>query len=224
MKKLTPIVLCVVLLAVLAGCKSRRDDYKVWGIDISKHQRSVDWCRVYDRNPPDFVFLKATEGLIITDPTYARHARTLDSLGVLWGAYHFFGHRTDGRDQARNFIRVAGLRPGNLAPVLDIEPHRFMKDPKKMVVQARAFCDEIRRYYGVNPIIYCSTFFYESYLRKDFPSDRYTLWIADYRCDPQHLDWLFWQHTDKHRIEGIATHVDRNVFSHGHEMLKKLTL
>jgi lysozyme len=216
----------ILLLLAAAGCSRQRtaDDYELWGIDVSKHQPSVNWERVYSRNPPDFVFLKATEGLIITDPTYARHARVLDSLGVVWGAYHFFGHRTGGRDQARNFIRTAQLKPGNLLPVLDIEHHRLMTDPKKTVKEAWAFCNEIKSYYGACPIIYCSTLFYENYLKRDFPSKKYTLWIADYRGDPQHLDWLFWQHTDSHRLEGIGGKVDRNVFCGTPETLKKLML
>lgn len=37
-----------------------------------------------------------------------------------------------------------------------------------MVREAKAFCNEIKRYYGTNPIIYCSTNFYETYLHGDF--------------------------------------------------------
>lgn len=68
--------------------------------------------------------------------------------------------------------------------MLDIEPHRFMTDPKKMVREAKAFCNEIKRYYGTNPIIYCSTNFYETYLHGDFKAKNYPLWIADYRGCP----------------------------------------
>ena len=41
-----------------------------------------------------------------------------------------------------------------------------MTDPERSVREAKAFCDEIRRYYGADPIIYCSTHFYETYLKK----------------------------------------------------------
>ena len=216
----------ITILLALAGCSRQRsaDDFPVWGIDVSKHQKTIDWDRVYDKNPPDFVFLKATEGLIITDPTYKKHSRKLESMGVLWGAYHFFGHRTDGREQARHFIRTASLKAGNMLPVLDIEQHRFMTDPKRSVKQAKAFCDEIRSHYGVNPIIYCSTNFYEAHLREAFPTGKYPLWIADYRGEPDHLDWIVWQHTDSHRLRGISGNVDRNVFDGKPEMLKKLML
>jgi len=107
--------------------------------------------------------------------------------------------------------------------VLDIEPHRFMTDPKKMVREAKAFCNEIKRYYGTNPIIYCSTNFYETYLHGDFKAKNYPLWIADYRGCPE-LDWQIWQHTDSHTISGIRRKVDRNVFRGSEQELQKLIL
>ncbi len=223
MKRIVVILFCVV---ASVGChrQLQPSDYELWGVDVSRHQKRVDWEVVAEENKPDFVFLKATEGTLITDPSYARHAKALDKAGILWGAYHFFGHRTSGKAQARNFIRTAKLKKGNLIPVLDIERHRFMKDPKRSVREAKAFCREIHRYYGVNPIIYCSTRFYEHYLQEDFPADKYTLWIADYTQNPHHLDWVFWQHTDSHFLTGIRGGVDRNVFAGDLVELKKLTL
>ncbi len=216
----------ILFLLFLAGCSTEpaAPGRKVWGIDVSKHQRRIDWGSVMGNNAPDFVFLKATEGTLIVDPTYGHHCKQLDERGVLYGAYHFFGHRTPGKEQARNFIKTANLKRGNLVPVLDIEKHRFMTDPRKSAREARAFCREIRRYYGVNPIIYCSTKFYEDYLREDFPENKYVLWIADYRGDPDHIGWDFWQHTDSHKLTGVSGNVDRNLFNGDIKKLKKLTL
>lgn len=199
-------------------------DYDVWGIDVSKHQGNISWDKVHKSNCPHFVFLKATEGTLICDPKYDAHTRQLDKKGILRGAYHFFGHRTPGKEQARNFIRTAKLGPGNLIPVLDIEKHRFMTDPAKMVKEAKAFCKEVKKEYGVYPIIYCSTLFYEHYLKKDFKEKDYILWIADYRGNPEHLSWHFWQHTESHKLKGISGCVDRNVFGGTKEDLQKYIL
>lgn len=203
---------------------SDEDDYEIWGIDISKHQISVDWDHVAQSdNIPHFVFLKATEGTLIVDPTYEKHIKELRSHDILCGAYHFFGHRTSGREQAKQFIRTAKLKKGDLFPVLDIEYHRFFKDPKKLVREVKAFCDESRKYYGINPILYCSTHFYNKYLKSDFPENDYILWIADYRCCPD-MGWHFWQMTDKSRLSGISGLIDKNVFSGSKEDLEKLIL
>lgn len=160
---------------------------------------------------------------MIQDPTYNRHRRELEKAGVLWGAYHFFGHRTPGKEQARNFIETARLGSGNIVPVLDIEKHRFMTDPRKSVREALEFSREIRRHFGVNPIIYCSTHFYNEYLKRDFRPGDYTLWIADYRGEPP-LRWTLWQHTESHTIRGIKGKVDRNVFDGTEKEFEKLIL
>ncbi|MCC8034553.1 MAG: hypothetical protein LIO77_01300 [Rikenellaceae bacterium] len=223
-------ILALTTLALLLSCGGSghrgrtHEDYQVWGIDVSRHQHNIDWDVVVKRNPPHFVFLKATEGTLIADPSYQKNAAKLDELGILRGAYHFFGHRTPGRLQAENFIRTAELSRGNLLPVLDIEPHRFMTDPKKSVKEASEFCKVIRNHYGVDPIIYCSTHFYERYLQKDFPAGKYTIWLADYRGNPHRHRWKFWQHTDSHRLHGIRGNVDRNVFAGTAQELNKYTI
>lgn len=218
-----------VILALFTSCGTGHEgrthnDYEVWGIDVSKHQGSIRWKEVCKHNSPDFVFLKATEGTLIVDHTYDRHAARLDELGILRGAYHFFGHRTPGKKQAENFIKTAKLGKGNLIPVLDIEKHRFMTDPKKMVREAKAFCKAINKHYGVDPIIYCSTLFYEKYLKKDFKEKDYIIWIADYRGNPEHRRWKFWQHTESHKLKGIDGKVDRNVFCGSRKDLDKYIL
>ena len=205
----------IIFTIFLSSCKvgNTPADFDVWGIDISKHQRKVNWDVIMENNAPHFVFLKVTEGTLIIDPTYDDHKKELKDRDVIHGAYHFFGHRTCGKEQARAFIKNAKLERGDMIPVLDIEKHRFMVDPKKSVVNALKFSKEIKRYYGVNPIIYCSTLFYHKYLEEAFGSDEYTLWIADYRKKPiTTIDWNIWQHTERHNLKGTSGLVDRNVF------------
>ncbi len=227
MRRLFYLFWAVLCLAFLASCRGEgpkpASHYAVWGIDVSRHQASIDWDEMFSRERPDFVFLKATEGTLITDPMYAVRRKKLADSGVLWGAYHFFGHRTPGKEQAQNFIKTAGLSKGNLIPVLDIENHRFFNDPDHLVREVSSFCNEIKKEYGVYPIIYASSRFYASYLEKDFPANRYRLWIADYSNIPDR-NWCFWQHTDRHPICGTSAHVDRNVFYADREKLKDLVL
>lgn len=210
-KLIYSITLIISLTSCIGG--DMPNDFDIWGIDISKHQKSVDWETIIEENRPYFVFLKVTEGTLIVDPTYAKHKKELKDRGIIHGAYHFFGHRTPGEEQARAFIKRAKLEKGDLIPVLDIEKHRFMVDPKRSVREALKFSREIHRYYGVSPIIYCSTLFYHEYLEDDFDSEHYTLWIADYRDKPiSTIDWHLWQHTERHKLRGVEGNVDRNVF------------
>lgn len=219
------IFLGAILLLTACSCNRSKpaSAYEVWGIDVSRHQQNLNWGKLCEQEKPHFVFLKATEGTLIQDPAYDRHRKYLDKHDILWGAYHFFGHRTSGKEQASNFIETARLEKGNLYPVLDIEPHKFFKDPEKLVREVKAFCKEIKREYGVYPIIYSSSNFYKRYLQKDFPEKRYHIWIADYSNIPK-IRWQFWQHTDNHSIQGHHTGVDRNVFAGDSKQLNKFVL
>jgi len=219
------ILLAAILALALTGCNRPRpaSAYEVWGIDVSRHQGDIDWHSLCSEEQPHFVFLKATEGTLIQDPSFKRHRRYLEEQGILWGAYHFFGHRTSGKEQARHFIRTANLSKGNLYPVLDVEPHKFFKDPEKLVREVKAFCVEIKREYGIWPIIYSSSNFYKRYLREEFPERSYPIWIADYSNIPD-IDWLFWQHTDRHPVRGHGKGVDRNVFTGDRNELQKFVL
>ena len=203
----------LLLLSALASCREKTaDDFPVWGLDVSRHQQNVDWEKVVEHEKPWFVFIKATEGTLIVDPTYDQPGGRLCRLPG-----------GQGRVRSPVCLPLFSKKLELILPVLDIEQHRFMTDPKRSVREAKAFCDEIRRYYGADPIIYCSTHFYETYLKKEFSPDRYTLWIADYRGCPR-IKWRIWQHTDSHSLPGIRGKVDRNVFAGSEQEFKKLIL
>ena len=73
----------LLLLSALASCREKTaDDFPVWGLDVSRHQQNVDWEKVVEHEKPWFVFIKATEGTLIVDPTYDRHRRELERADV----------------------------------------------------------------------------------------------------------------------------------------------
>lgn len=80
--------------------------------------------------------------------------------------------------------------------------------------ELREWLDVVENYYKAKPIIYTNVDFYKQYLGKEF--DSYPLWAAHYfqRNEP-HIkrDWLFWQHSEDGRVNGILSKVDFNVFS-----------
>jgi lysozyme len=98
--------------------------------------------------------------------------------------------------------------------VLDVEETYGVK-PADVTKRVKEFLHAVERHYGVKPIIYTGADFYKTYLGDDF--DDYPLWVAHYiqknkpRIDRQ---WVFWQHSEKGRVNGITSAVDFNVF-HG---------
>lgn len=232
------LLLCAVLLYWLLRQRSPRfvhydafgidipTRYEVHGIDVSKYQGRIDWEAVKQMEVQGtrigFAFIKATEGITQQDASFRRNWQEARKAGLLCGAYHYFYSTRDPVLQARNFIRQVSIQTGDLPPVLDMEISNGQPDS---VIRrtAKLWLDTIERAYGVKPIIYTNLHFYERYLGKAF--DDYPLWISHYyqRNEPRiQREWLFWQHNDSGRVDGIETYVDFDVFSGDSSDLQEL--
>ena len=193
------------------------ESYSIHGIDVSKYQSMIAWEEVKAMKVENiqlgFAFIKATEGIGNTDPHFKRNWKKTKDNGIIRGAYHFFIGSKDGRMQAENFIDKVELEPGDLPPVLDVEQlngatsHALKKEIKKWL-------EIVENHYQVKPIIYTNIDFYKRNLGSEF--DSYPLWVAHYfqLVQPRiNRNWIFWQHSDQGRVNGIISKVDFNVFS-----------
>jgi len=193
------------------------ESYSIHGIDVSKYQSMIAWEEVKAMKVKEiqlgFSFIKATEGIANMDPNFKRNWKRSKDNGVIRGAYHFFIGSKDGRMQAENFIGRVELEPGDLPPVLDAEqlngatPAQLRKEIKKWLEIAE-------NHYQVKPIIYTNVDFYNKNLGSEF--DEYPLWIAHYYQPGQpriKRGWIFWQHSQEGRVNGIVSKVDFNVFN-----------
>lgn len=59
------------------------------GIDVSMYQCHIDWPIVAQSKK--FVFIKATDGATFVDPYFAFNWSSAKKVGMIRGAYHFFG-------------------------------------------------------------------------------------------------------------------------------------
>lgn len=223
----------LVALVVMPCCGSKSGDsnnefyydidkskYPVWGIDVSRHQNHINWESVA-ASGIDFVFVKATEGVTVRDPMFQNHFEQLKNHQIIRGAYHFFSYKSTGKDQAKNFTNTVKLYKGDLPPVLDVEFKRRMPSRKKIIHEVKVWLTEVEKHFGVKPIIYLDYDFYLKYLKGSISKD-YVLWITDYYGEPS--DWTFWQQTDRYKVSGINTKVDRNVFSGSKRELRELLI
>lgn len=191
--------------------------YTLHGIDISRHQGAISWRAVKDMQVKDirfnFVFMKATEGVTMVDPSFKRNWKSCKEMHIPRGAYHYYLANRSGADQALNFIKTVKLQPGDLPPVVDVEQLRNTK-PELMRAELKLFLNMIETHYNTKPIIYSYVDFYEHYLGKDF--DHYPLWIAHYlqRERPRiKREWIFWQFNEAGRVNGILSNTDFDVFN-----------
>lgn len=191
--------------------------YQIHGIDVSKYQSIINWKEVKDMDADGikiaFAFIKATEGVGNVDNQFRRNWVKSEEQNICKGAYHFFIAGKSGRRQAANFIEIVNLKKGDLPPVIDIEKAYGVSE-NEIKKEVAEWLEVVEKYYNVKPIIYTNIDFYCRYLQSKF--DDYPIWIAHYlqpvkpRIDHK---WVFWQHSESGRVNGIKAPVDFNVFS-----------
>ena len=204
------------------------DKYSIHGIDVSKYQDMIAWEEVKAMNVKNiqlgFSFIKATEGIGNTDPQFYRNWKKAKENEIIRGAYHFFIGSKDGKMQAENFIDKVKLESGDFPPVLDIEQLNG-SSAAAFKKEAKRWLDVVENYYNVKPIIYTNIDFYNRNLGSEF--DSYPLWVAHYyQPDEPRINrgWVFWQHSQEGRVNGILSKVDFNVFNGDSLEFKNLLL
>jgi GH25 family lysozyme M1 (1,4-beta-N-acetylmuramidase) len=183
------------------------------GIDVSQYQTEVDWQQVSDAGIA-FAYIKASEGVAITDPLFAGHWQSARSAGLLRGAYHWFRPSVDALAQAQHFVALVGRGQSDLPPALDLEAETLDGVPVVTAANTAAHLEDVRTWLvaveaalGLRPVIYTSPGFWEQVVSHlgDTPDwlRRYPLWVAAwiYRytegrqplmpSDWNH--WTFWQ-------------------------------
>ncbi|RZK97996.1 MAG: hypothetical protein EOO62_27165, partial [Hymenobacter sp.] len=126
--------------------------------------------------------------------------------------------------QAALFIATVPLRPGDLPPVLDVEPPKF-HDVAELRREIRQWLTAVEAHYKVRPILYSNYTFYRHYLAGHF--DDYPLWLAHYEVARPALPaerWIIWQHSDEAYVPGIRGTVDFNVFQGSYAALQALQI
>lgn len=190
--------------------------YSIHGIDVSRYQQTINWQEVKEMEVKGvkigFAFIKATEGGSHVDAQFRRNWLHAEKNNMPKGAYHFFVPGRDPKRQARNFIQIVNLKKGDLPPVLDVEiPGKI--SVKQMQEDVLLWLDMVEEEFGVKPILYTNISFYKKYFSKGF--EEYPLWIAHYlEPNKPRIDhkWIFWQHSETGRVNGIKSPVDFNVF------------
>jgi lysozyme len=193
------------------------------GVDVSHYQKRIMWDTVAASKQVDFAFVKATEAHDYQDSLFCDNWEALGRLGIRRGAYHFFRAYGCGAEQARLFLNTVEMRPGDLAPVLDIERLDGIP-PEIMREEAQVWLQIVERQLGIKPIIYSNQHFFDLHLAGHF--DHYPLWVARYSDDAPRLlngkNWDIWQYSNVGAIQGIPTDVDMNVFPGNKTMFERL--
>ncbi|MFT5179533.1 MAG: lysozyme [Candidatus Paceibacteria bacterium] len=188
----------------------------VFGIDVSHYQGYIDWDKVSEKHPIEFVIIRSTMGDDRKDRCYKKNMEKARDRGFIVGSYHYYDPNENSTKQAENFCNVAEVRTGDFRPVLDIENISSIQSVTKLRKGLMNWINIVENKYGVKPIIYTGLSFYETHLEGYF--DDCPLWIAAYsehRRDEAKAHTDFIQFTESINVSGIKGPVDGNDMTRG---------
>lgn len=220
------IITTIIMCALTYAAYTHRYDIKKWlrvqwkrqtttvssnynGIDVSSHQKKIDWKRVAQDENIEFVYVKLTEGTTYQDRLGQENIREARREGLNVGAYHFLTTKSSAKTQFKNFKKQY-CKEANLIPMLDIEERGNYHD-KEWVALAKEMADLMEEEFGVKPIIYTTLALYNGMLYPTFKD--YIIYIGYYEKDPPHFrgekTQYLWQYSDVYTIQGIEKPVDQ---------------
>lgn len=180
------------------------------GIDVSRYQGVIDWMRVGTEANVSFVYIKATEGSSLVDPTYAYNLANARQAGLSVGSYHFYRPKVSVDEQVSNMTSVVLKADQDLVPLIDIETTGGVANDK-FVADLQEFVERIAAYYGKKPLLYTYQNFYNRHLVGIFKGYHWVM--AKYKDEEpmltDNVDYMMWQYTQTGRLPGIRGNVDR---------------
>jgi len=169
---------------------------------------------------------KATQGSAFADPKYQSNLQQAQSLGLLWGAYHF-GNGDDGVSQAEFFLNTVQPTAQTIL-ILDFESNNA--GSTMSLQEARDFVSHVQSVTGIWPGLYGGSYLKEQLgTHGDSILQNCWLWLAQYGptpvLPPGWSNWTLWQYTDGHLVHdpnpipGISP-CDRDYFSDSSDVMQ----
>jgi len=213
-------VFCKIASEYLPGLKifenPNPDTTRIYGIDISHHQKHINWKKVseWEGQKIRFAYIKATEGGTHRDTRYVYNIINARKHGLLTGSYHYYRPRTTPQRQFKNFTSVVKKRYQDIIPVIDIEETKGVSK-EKFIEDLSLFLIMVEKHYGVKPLLYTTRRLWWSYLQNDF--NNFKIFMGYYGCTEPSMSisqtWTIWQFTELGRVKGIPTFVDIDVLN-----------
>ncbi len=202
--------------------KLQYDECRV-GIDVSYHQREIDWEQVAATDV-ELVMVRAgyrgygKSGKLVEDELAKENIKQARKAGLDVGAY-FFSQAVnveEAEEEARMLLDIIKGLEITLPVVYDweyisAEARTANVDPRTLTDCALAFCAIVEDA-GYTPMVYFNTYQgnHMMYLAELKQYDFWLAWYSDRMVYPYKL--RMWQYTDSGRVPGIQGNVDLNVW------------
>ena len=235
MNKAIVYITFILAMLVMASCGSKSasrpvqvadsPEGKYVGLDVSRHQKIIDWEKVGADKNITFVYIKATEGATLVDSCYATNIAGAGANGIKVGAYHFFTTTSTVDAQVSNFLRQLRCHHQDLIPMIDVET-RGNWSRNQLIDSVSKMAAILEKQYHHQPMIYSTVGFYNANLAPQF--NTYPLYIGRFSDNnPPKINWngkyTIWQFTEDGIVTGITQKVDLCRFNKGFS-LKDISL
>jgi lysozyme len=211
--------------------------------DVNHHVTDEDSFAMLQRGGCQFVIHKATQGVGVTDRLYAPRRKAAESVGLLWGAYHF-NTGDNVPSQVQHFLDAA-QPDANTFMALDFEDNRGGNMSLSSAIQFLEILDKeltkIANGQERFAKIYSGNRIKETIIHADAPTRfflaKHDIWLCQYGPKARLIDsnarplpwseYFLWQFTgdgvgpQPHNMPGVVTKgIDINRFDGDIETLK----
>lgn len=181
------------------------------GIDVSRHNGTIDWEAVKASDKVDFAIIRAGYGKSISqkDAKFEQNYAGCKAQGIPVGAYWYSYALTpaEAEAEARVFLQAVAVKQFEFPVWFDIEEKSALNTGKQNVTaMCKAFCDVMEKA-GYWCGIYASRAHIQNYISTDVQK-RYSIWAAEWGAQLHYTGASMWQHSEKGKVAGITGYVD----------------
>ena len=205
---------------------------KVVGIDVSEHNKTVDFNKV-KADGIDFVYVRVgytgytKKKLSLNyDPYYQENITNALAAGLQVGVYWYSQalNEEEALQEANMLLNVIGSYNITLPVVYDYEFAGVGDDGRldsanlskaQMTANSLAFLNRVSQM-GYTPCLYANYSFLKNRVNASQISSIAKIWLAHYNTSTDYPgDYEYWQYTSDGRVNGISGRVDMNVWYQG---------
>lgn len=205
---------------------------KVVGIDVSEHNKTVDFNQV-KADGIDFVYVRVgytgytKKKLSLNyDPYYQENITNALAAGLQVGVYWYSQalNEEEALQEANMLLNVIGSYNITLPVVYDYEFAGVGEDGRldsanlskdEMTANSLAFLNRVSQM-GYTPCFYANYNFLKNSVYASQISSIAKIWLAHYNPSTNYAgDYEYWQYTSDGRVNGISGRVDMNVWYQG---------
>ena len=185
-------------------------------LDVSEHQPNIDYAAA--AKEVDGVILRCgvthwgTANECVADECFERHYAGFAAQGVPLGAYYYSAADCDAKveEEIQRCQQLLAGKAFQLPVYIDIENPQRMEplSADKLTAQVERWCSAMEAA-GYFVGVYANTDYFTRKLHHAQLADKYTIWLADYRAQPNtSLRRDLHQYTSTAQVAGISGGVD----------------